>query len=871
MDSPSRELDRILEEAQKDMLRLEREQREHEEFLGNVGGDIASSPIGRHAATSRSMNGEDESTYMSGQDLHAQMAHLRMKTTSGAGVGAPLKAGPATLHGQVKAARNLLVSRGTCDPFVKVSYVPPSEDGSKTSLALRAKQKVHATEVVSNTSEPSWSQNMFRLDVEPPVSAGGKVDWDKLRGDLLFAVYDSNEGLRNEFIGQVVFPLRSLVDGLSADAVHAEGQTLHDVWCPLVGRRGGNSNGDKPSIASISRAEPGEPALQLVMQLILPEREGKQKNRHPTEGSGNSLGSTAPTPSKSQAPGSRINHELLIGDSLADRIALSAERGVDYYSPRDGKSDIDDADEDADFEDDERGRFGKGGSAREKSNEDVQGTSRKPSRKKAIKKRKKGGIKVKRAKFRSRFETANRIEQARIAKENLIFQRQLQKTRKCAGAGYGKATGKSAAQKFQEQSSRATRERMKRELKKANEHHNARISKTRGEIKPKPEPLPAWEQDNLDREERLAAVARERKAHRDRYQREAENNAELEQLRGYSAKLLEEISVLQTKSQRYETMTRRNRKSIAEAEQGAALRDAAAKKGRKKKKESALPDGAKSLSALVPGSGQSEFTKRFGGGPSKSRSGRSKRGAVSKYDSEDSADEDAEIDEVDLDRLAEVRGELAERLVTYEAAEKRRKKHLDRARAARSIALEHEARLEKLLSQLKKVKLRREWTAREAHEENRREGKSSVAGFDPEFAQIMAEKAKLNAVTVDVEALKFEVEDMRRDQTYELEALMEEKSALEARLSRKQSKLDAEVAKHDALQNELNENLKSGKIEQLTEMIRNMRNAELLCRHARDNKKAFEDDARLAVRHAQNEFNQELRRAEALEHSQGYM
>ena len=57
-------------------------------------------------------------------------------------------------------------------------------------------------------------------------------------------------------------------------------------------------------------------------------------------------------------------------------------------------------------------------------------------------------------------------------------------------------------------------------------------------------------------------------------------------------------------------------------------------------------------------------------------------------------------------------------------------------------------------------------------------GEEGDVEVDPEHARMMAEKAKLNAVTVDVEALKFEVEDMRRDHTYELEALSTECSVL---------------------------------------------------------------------------------------------
>lgn len=389
--------------------------------------------------------------------------------------------------------------------------------------------------------------------------------------------------------------------------------------------------------------------------------------------------------------------------------------------------------------------------------------------------------------------------------------------------------------------------------------------------------------------------------------READANAELEQLRSDASQLVEEISVLQTKAQRYETSARRNQKTIDEAEESAALREAAMQRGPRKKRESALPEGAKSLSALVPGSTQSEFTKMFGGGGGGKGKNKKKHktrgyGASSKFGSDgdsdysdDSANGDADgMDPEDEERLAEVRGELAEHLVTYEAAERRRKKHLMRARTAQTVALAQEARLEQLQAQLERVRARREWRARAAllpvegaaaaaaAAETVVEGKTSSrrsarpaatlsAGLDPEHARMMSEKAKLNAVTVDVEALKFEVEDMHRDHTYELEALSSEKVSLEARIARKQDKLDGEVARRDALQQQLNVSLKSGKIEELTVMIRNMRNAELLCRHAKENRAVFEDDAKTAVRRAKKKFDSALEQTEALEQSQGFM
>ena len=174
-------VDRIREEAQQDMWRLEREQREHEDFRERRRRHAVARARRRRRARGRGLR------LRPGEGLTLRWPacpHPRVPAVAAL----PAARRALILHGQVKAGRNLRVARGTCDPFVKVSYVPPSEDGATTSLSLRAKQKVHATEVLYDTSSPLWAENMFRLDVEAPLSMhaddqdGEDSDWDKLRG-----------------------------------------------------------------------------------------------------------------------------------------------------------------------------------------------------------------------------------------------------------------------------------------------------------------------------------------------------------------------------------------------------------------------------------------------------------------------------------------------------------------------------------------------------------------------------------------------------------------------------------------------------------------------------------------------------------------
>ena len=61
---------------------------------------------------------------MSSMDLKAQLEAHKARLSKPAEF-AIIADGPGALHGKVEAGRNLDVDRGTCDPFVKVTYLPP--------------------------------------------------------------------------------------------------------------------------------------------------------------------------------------------------------------------------------------------------------------------------------------------------------------------------------------------------------------------------------------------------------------------------------------------------------------------------------------------------------------------------------------------------------------------------------------------------------------------------------------------------------------------------------------------------------------------------------------------------------------------------
>ena len=118
-----------------------------------------------------------------------------------------IQPGVGILHGTIIGAKGLVATDGTCDPFVKVSYVPPGD--VSTSLMFRAKMTVHTTGIAQQTTEPRWEDGAFSFEVDaPPAQDGVPMH---IESDCLAlarsAVYrhDWHRGTRNERIGQFVF------------------------------------------------------------------------------------------------------------------------------------------------------------------------------------------------------------------------------------------------------------------------------------------------------------------------------------------------------------------------------------------------------------------------------------------------------------------------------------------------------------------------------------------------------------------------------------------------------------------------------------------------------------------------------------------
>jgi len=112
--------------------------------------------------------------------------------------------GVALLQGTVLSAKQLpgdpvLV----CNPFVKVLY---SSNQSANSL-FACKTSIHVTDVQQDTREPVWEKGKFSMEIVP--TEGWEVE--DLSGDVIFAVYDMDVEGKQNFVGQAVVPLRSLM------------------------------------------------------------------------------------------------------------------------------------------------------------------------------------------------------------------------------------------------------------------------------------------------------------------------------------------------------------------------------------------------------------------------------------------------------------------------------------------------------------------------------------------------------------------------------------------------------------------------------------------------------------------------------------
>ena len=138
---------------------------------------------------------------------------------------------------------------------VKVSFVEPGEG----SVLLRSRLPIHETQVSQASDSPTFSSGSFEYDVYCPTKEDERgiprADWDSLCGDILFAVYDCGRKSR-EFLGQVIVPLRVLVDGVG-ESVSGGTQSRRERWYQITQRDGSRASGE----------------LRIALRLELPPNE----------------------------------------------------------------------------------------------------------------------------------------------------------------------------------------------------------------------------------------------------------------------------------------------------------------------------------------------------------------------------------------------------------------------------------------------------------------------------------------------------------------------------------------------------------------------------------------------------------------------
>lgn len=137
------------------------------------------------------------------------------------------------LYGKVLRASELpLVSGHAPTAFVKVSFAEAGDASGASSLMLRCKQTLISTPIAAPSADPVWieeeheqdwsvsdftssagTSSHFQLDLVPPKPSSMAL-WDRVLGDLVFAVYSMKTGAQNVFLGQAVVSLQDLLRGL---------------------------------------------------------------------------------------------------------------------------------------------------------------------------------------------------------------------------------------------------------------------------------------------------------------------------------------------------------------------------------------------------------------------------------------------------------------------------------------------------------------------------------------------------------------------------------------------------------------------------------------------------------------------------------
>lgn len=233
-------------------------------------------------------------------DQFEQMNQKLAETISKSNAPGP---GLGDLHCRVIEACGLInpIDSETCDPFVKVSFVEAT--GREKNIMLRCKRTIHTTETIENTTEPNWADS-FLVQVDPYYDENGE-NWDKVQGDLLFAVYDANQGARNEFLGLVSFCLRDLIDG-PANGIRAGEQQTRKDWYELKNRSGERIDGSihlqlsliLPETQDLTIFEPIEPPVPLAV-FMAPKSpvsvKSTSRSVKSVKSKSNSMGKTAKT------------------------------------------------------------------------------------------------------------------------------------------------------------------------------------------------------------------------------------------------------------------------------------------------------------------------------------------------------------------------------------------------------------------------------------------------------------------------------------------------------------------------------------------------------------------------------------------------
>ena len=552
MDSPTRALANTLADVDRDLEEMEAHQREHEKHLMAYDKKAKTAP-------GLSVGGD-------GVNMKDFLAHHKSKAL-GSDQPTYIQPGPGVLHGTVIGAKGLYAKDGTCDPFVKVSYVPPVNDGGdvKTSMLFRCKETVHTTGIVSDATDPEWEDGAFEFELDAPAAGDGvpfhiESDWSRLQGDLLFTVYDCNQGLRNERLGQVVFPLRSLVDGKSPSTVEGGPQKIHDKWYDLE---------------LASKKSPYQSKLRIQMTLILPNEVTRTVDEE-DEDRGNTISSNI----------ARVVEE----DSSDDELGFGQNTRGNATE-----------DETADEED----RF--------VLRENARRQSKSPQRKKKKKKIDRGAER-------------REIERKRIAKENLIIQQRRAKSMRDRSKGpspYGTAKGAHQMNKFNADKKTA-RERLQKRVEEEDKLLKERIAKVRGV--PKKHRFDGMKEHEIKdylTEKEEAAKQKQLARAKKRYQKQSELLASVEEMKTRIQRVKEETSLYKSNAQRLETAAKKNKEKLRKAREAKDTREYNMSRTTRVR-TSALPEGSKSSLSNFAEARESDFAKlqreydaRNGGGKKK--------------------------------------------------------------------------------------------------------------------------------------------------------------------------------------------------------------------------------------------------------------